>query len=724
MHYGGAQYGTPAYYGGAAYGAEVEGGVDMMRLLQVGLRRWKTVLLVTVLGVGLGLLYLLLATPVFRASTQMEMSVRKPRLLKESAVIEDTGRADQDTVFNTRLAKFRSRAMSERVMARYLSAHPECALSETEFKDFLEESTEWSVRRKTFIVEVSVDSEQPEFSQTIANLYAECATEMMIEENRASSDNAVSWLQQQADHQKAALVKAEQAIIDYRTQASLDLLRNQKAVSEETLVKLNETLVELESKLITDRSLRGYIDQIKQNPGAVETAPAAIANAEQLQELIASWWEAKLALSTLKERYTVLHPKVKTAEANLVQLRQRLDGYLTTISGTIANGVQLLENQVGDIRARIQQERDTVLALELKTVQAEGRLNTLLREREAADASYRSVLARIEESRMAADENTAVLKLLQAAELPDEPVSPRNLRVLALSIILGLMLGYGLAWVLELLEDKLAGVQDIERMGLDLLAVVPRQKVDERVKLAKVCLDDKFSHLTETFASLRTILTYEEARERYRVILVTSTQPAEGKTVTACNLAISMAQAGRKTLLIDFDLRRPRMRKIFDEQSKAVSLLHTLDKGLFDSFGQLPVSGGHEKLDIITSQPSDQISPAEIIGGQGPQALIAWARENYECVIIDTPPLGVVGDAQKIADFVDGVMLAARPGHTRKRALRHTAERMMAVNTNVIGVVLNNVQISRFMSYSSSYHHYNSYYSYGSYQAEPQEAEV
>ena len=264
--------------------------------------------------------------------------------------------------------------------------------------------------------------------------------------------------------------------------------------------------------------------------------------------------ESNIELADLKERYTAIHPEVKSAESRVMVLKSRLDGYLTTMAETILNGVNLLENQVRDIRVRIDKEGQSVLALELEMVKAEGRLNTLMRERDAADVTYRSVLTRIEESRMAADENTAVLKLLQSAELPEFPVAPRKLQIMALALVLGVGLGYGVGFLLELLEDKLTGSRELERMGLDMLALIPHQKIEERKDIAQIGLRDKFSHFSETMASLRTVLTYEEARERYRVILITSTQASEGKTIISSNLAIAMAQAGRKTLLIDLDL--------------------------------------------------------------------------------------------------------------------------------------------------------------------------
>lgn len=722
--YGGAQYGgDPVYSGQAAYEGDEEEGVDLMHLVQVGLRHWKTILLVTLLMVGLGFIYLKLVTPIYRANVLMEMSVRKPRLVKESAVIEEQGgRLDTDMIFNTRLVKFQSNSMRTRVAAQYLAGHPSNTNSVEDLAGFIGKTTKWSVQRKSYVVEVSIDSTDPLEAQELANLYAESATVLMVEENQKSSDNAVQWLKQQARQQEAALTAAEQALVDYRTKVSIDAMRSSKRVAEETMVQLNTTMIELESKLLTDQALVKHLKTIESQPEAAETVLGVIPDADQLKEFHIEWWNAKMELAKLNERYTEAHTSVKQATSAVNQTRERLEGYLATGIKSAENSTEVLAKQAAVLRNRMGKEKQTIGILELKIVTSEGRLNTLTREKEAADTTYRSVLNRIEESRMAADENTAVLKLLQTAELPEFPVWPRKLLILALVILLGGMLGYGLAWVIELLEDKVTGIEDVEKMGLPMLALIPKQKESDRPKLAKVCMQDKFSHITETFANLRVMLTYKDAKERYQVVLITSTQPAEGKTVTASNLAISMAQSGRKTLLIDFDLRRPRLKKIFSPENEVVSLMHTLAKKCYDSFGELPFNGGIEHLSVIASRPSDKISPTELIGGEGIEKLIAWARENYECIIIDSPPLGVVGDSQGIADHVDGVILTAKPGFTRKRALRHAAERIEAVNTNVIGVVLDNVRIRRHHTYSNQYHHYNSYHSYGSYHAEQEEA--
>ncbi len=722
--YGGNPYGgNPVYYGQGAYDGEDEEGIDLMRLVQIGLRRWKTILLVTLLMAGLAILFVKLATPIYQASALMEMSVRKPRLVKESAVIEEQGsRLDTDMIFNTRLTKFQSNSMRQRVAEQYLANHPENTNTVESLVALIEDHTDWSVQRKSYVVEVSVKSPDPEQAQELANLYADRAAHMMIEENKASSDNAVQWLKEQAKEQETALNKAEKALVAYRTDVSLDALRSSKRVAEETMIQLNESMVTLESQLIANRELVRHLAKLETEPEAAETVLNVIPKAEELKSAYVEWWNAKLELARLLERYTEAHASVKEANAAVRQTRNRLDGYLGALIRSAENSTKVLEQQVIQQVRRIDKEKKMISDLELKIVNAEGRLNTLTREKEAADTAYRSVLSRIEESRMAADENTAVLKLLQAAELPKYPVSPRKLRILALALLMGGALGYGLAWILELMEDKVTGIKDIEKMGLPMLALIPQQKDADRPKLAKLCMQDKFSHVTETFASLRVMLTYKEAKERYQVLLITSTQPAEGKTVTASNLAISMAQSGRKTLLIDCDLRRPRLKKIFAEGREVNSLMHLLEKKTYDEFATLPFNGGIEHLDVIASQASDSISPSELIGGEGIEKLIHWARENYECIIIDSPPLGVVGDSQGIADQVDGVILTAKPEYTRKRILRHTAERIESVNTNVIGVVLDNVRIRRHHTYSNQYHHYNSYHSYGSYTAEKEEA--
>jgi capsular exopolysaccharide synthesis family protein len=719
--YGGTPYGDPMYHGPAAYEDEDEEGIDLMRLIIVGLRRWKTILLAVLLITGCGFIYLKLAHPVYRGTVLMEMSVRRPRLVKESAVIEDQGRMDTDMIFNTRLAKFQSNDMRRRVAEQFLAAYPAITNSIDELMEQIEDRTSWEVRRKSYVVEVNVDAGTPEQARDLANFYASSAVDLMFDENQRSSDNAVAWLRQQSGQQEDQLATAEQALVNYRTEAAIDALHSNKQVAEASLLKLNESLIELERRQLTDEATVGYLKEVAKNPGAAETVLSGTEGSEQLQQFVVDWWNAKMNRNKLLERYTEAHALVKQANAEVEQTRKRLDGYLESLTLNLVNANQVLEKQVNVIKKRIDQEKQTIADLELKIIQKEGRLNTLMREKEAADSAYRSVLSRIEESRLAADENTAVLKVLQTAELPKHPVSPRKLRILALAILLGGMLGYGVAWILELLEDKVTGIKDIEKMGLSMLALIPQQKIGDRQQLAKLCMQDKFSHVTETFASLRVMLTYKEAKERYQVLLITSTQPAEGKTVTASNLAISMAQSGRKTLLIDCDLRRPRLKKIFAADKDVASLLHTLDKKNYDAFDQLPFNGGIENLDIIASQSSDTISPTELIGGEGIEKLIQWARENYECIIIDSPPLGVVGDSQGIADHVDGVILTAKPEYTRKRILRHTAERIEAVNTNVIGVVLDNVRIRRHHTYSNQYHHYNSYNAYGSYRADKEE---
>lgn len=714
------RYGVPESSESAPLAGE---GIDVLRLLQVGLRRWKLISAITLLAGSLGWIYSHFSTSVYRSSVLLEMSVRRPHLVKESVSLDDSARIDTEMVFNTRLAKFSSQSMLRRVAACYLDMHPQETAPLSELIERLDDATDWSIHRNSFIVEAEVTSPDPQFAQDAANLYAECATQMMFDENRTTSDNAVVWLQQQAQQKKTALEIAEQAIVDYRTEVSIDALSSQKEIGEKTLLTLNDSMVRIDDELIKNRAMLDYLNQVHEDKNSVETIPEGISSTEQLPGYVAAWWDAKIDLSTLLQDYTEEHPYVKDAQAKLKQQRLRLDGYLGTVTQTIKNNARLLENQKKDICAHIDMETARVLGVELQRVQAEGRLNTLIREQEAADTTYRSVLARIEESRMAADENTAVLKVLQSAELPLEPVRSHPLRILALAMMLGAMLGYGIGWILELLEDKVIGVGDVEKMGLEVISVVPHQKNNERCALANLCEIDKFSHFSETFANLRTNLTYQEMRSRYRVILITSTRQEEGKTVIASNLAIAMAQSGRKTLLIDLDMRRPRLWKIFDANSSTTSLLHLLSQAKFDSFEELRHSSKLPNLDIIPSLASSSISPSEMIGSDGVEKLITWARQNYDCVIIDSPPLGVVGDAQRIADLADGVLLVVRPeSATRKRELRHAVERLQSVQADLVGAVFSNVKIRWYYAYSSYYQHYNPYYSYGKYSAEQPES--
>ncbi len=208
--------------------------------------------------------------------------------------------------------------------------------------------------------------------------------------------------------------------------------------------------------------------------------------------------------------------------------------------------------------------------------------------------------------------------------------------------------------------------------------------------------------------------------DQTKVLLFCSVMPGEGKTISACNLAISSALNGSRTLLIDGDLRRPQLANIFDTDESHPSLLEWLSNDKNTMMHEELVSQGIiSNLDLITSRPLKEINPAELLGRGRLAELIEWAREHYDRIIIDSPPLGPVGDAQVLANLVDSVVIVSRQGVTRRRALKFALHRFDEIGTPVFGCIANDVKHSLSGmfggadGYGYAYGYSGSYKSYG-----------
>jgi capsular exopolysaccharide synthesis family protein len=287
------------------------------------------------------------------------------------------------------------------------------------------------------------------------------------------------------------------------------------------------------------------------------------------------------------------------------------------------------------------------------------------------------------------------------------------------------LIGFVFILVLDRLEDRITSVADIERhMSTKVLAMIPRVPRIKRDQLVKLSADRKFSSFAEAFAGLRGVLSSPRYSDLTQVILIVSTQPEEGKTISSSNLAMTYAMSGKKTLLVDFDLRRPRLGRMFGVNSngdRSQSLVDVLAAEEDVSFDTLLIPSGYDNLDLVMSRASTQISPATVMGSDALRKFFEWARANYEHVVIDSPPFGLVSDALALGTLSDSVILVCRPERSRYRAIRHALRSLTESGARVLGVVVNDVDFkgASFSSYSYSrnygYNYYGKYGRYGRY---------
>jgi len=663
------------------------------------LHRWLQVILFTIMGGLAAILYLQQTTPIYVAEAQLEMSVRRPKVTTSEAVFEDSG-GDTDSIFNTRFAKFKSPAMERLVAREYMKQYPaqgdgETAVGAEVLADCLR-YVRWYKDPSADIVYVSYQDSDPEFAARLVNILTYCAGVLMMEENKAISDEAVKWLVSQVQEQKDSLEKVETQLAATRLDFRLDSLEQRKTAVGQSLLAVSLEKDELVSRLSSRKAVYDYVSGLKELKHNLEMLPTGLPKEEQLNELISAWRSANDDLLAAGDRYTEIHPEYRAAAEREVRARNRLEQFINTSTQSVLSEIKLLEKQVGLVDERINSLNNEALELEKQVVSGAQRLQSLERRRDAADNAYQTMLRRVEEARLSADENMAFTKVIRTATVPRFPVSPVKTKILATGVILGTVVGCAFAFLLAFLTDKIETVTALKELGLNILATVPAHKRQNlRNNLATIALRDKFNPMVETFAGINSLISSKKYNSHTKVVLMSSVEPGEGKTVSACNLAISSAQNGVRTLLIDADLRRPQMAKVFNIDENHPGLLEwlsTSDRKL--TCAALVTPDIIPNLDVISSRKDGQINPAELLGRSDTVELLDWARNNYDRVIIDSAPLGPVVDARILANLVDCIILVSRLGKTNRRRLKFSLDKFNEIDAHVLGCIANDVSHS------------------------------
>lgn len=712
-YYGGTPYYGSAYYGEAAGVPSFLGDLSMRRLMRVARKKWPTVVLATAFAFAAAAFYLHMSVRIYRASSVVEMSVRRPRIMSaQSAVIDDAGYVPADEVFNTRLEKFRGPAMREMIVEKFRSLSNASAFAESEALG-ASGAVSYELMRKTRLVRISITHTNPALAAAMADAAALAAEAIVIEENRQLSENAVAWLKSQGDNQRKVLEKADQSIIDFRSKNQIDSIQTRIKVVGESLSGINESLAGLESKQVLNRELLKALENVELSPENIGKLPGETPRLTEIIGAIGKYTEAVAAREAMKSRYTDQHPEIIAAGQSVENLRRQAMDAIAQARETVLTNDRLLSQQAEGLRKRTGELSKEASELEVQVTRAKTELAALEREREAADMSYKGILNRIEEARLSADENTATIKLTQMSTVPRSPISPNPPRVFTVALLLGLAGGFMLALLKDLLEDYLHHDDDAERFfRVKVLGMVPRLESVNRQDVAWMTATHKFSQFAESFAGLRSVLDSGDYKEYARVLLVTSTAPGVGKTICSCNLAMAFAQRGERTLLVDFDMRRPQLRRVFEIPEEHESLLHVFHAQDRTRFDGLPFRTKVEGLEVVCSRRGGEISVAEIVGGRMLKEFVDWARNHYDRVILDSPPYGVVSDAAVLGGIANGMLMVIRPEVTRKHPTRNAMRHLEELGTTQLGLIINGLDF-RKATYFSNYDYYYSHYRYG-----------
>jgi capsular exopolysaccharide synthesis family protein len=572
--------------------------------------------------------------------------------------------------------------------------------------------------RDTRGVKISFTHTNPIIAAMVANGVAQSFIERNFQTKTQKFHKTSDWLDSSTRALKARVEKAEQALVDYTRQNNIFSLEGNETLTSGKLAGLHAQVMRAEVDRILKQSL---YEEVKQ--GRVAQLPEVFAD-PKIVALQKEYDDLSVRAVQLDLTYGPENPKV-------IEVRKQL----AAISERINASTKALESKLkADYERALRDEQSLKLALSqakgeaVQQNQAAIQYNILKKEVDTANSLYTEFLQKTSQARVEQAQQTNNIRLIEPAGVPLDPVGPRRLMTVALGLMLSLMAGIGLAFFLEYLDNTIKSVDDIHRYTqLPTLAVIPSisefkgakrgvaakkstgqlEAATGRLASFDGMLVQGRTEAAEAYRLLRTSILLSSAGGPPRTILVTSGQPADGKTTTIINMAISLSQLGASVLIVDCDLRRPATHKVFGvDQKLGLSSYLSGDVALEELIHQLPVPN----LSLLPSGPLPP-NPAELVSSERMKDLLKVLSSRYDYVLVDSPPVINVADSIILSTLVEGVILVVHSGKSTREAVRHVRNELTAVGARLIGVVLNDVDMKRdgyYNYYTYRYRYYTS----------------
>lgn len=563
---------------------------------------------------------------------------------------------------------------------------------------------EVKIRPRSYVLTITATSQDAVKATLIANTLAELFISDQIETKYDATRRASTWLESRVAELKSAAVSADQAAAAYRSATGL-VGGSGGSVDSQQLSEINSQLILARVARAEKAAQLGQIRRLTDSGAGLE-ASAATLESPLIQTLRGQEAEVLRKLSELKTTFAAQHPKIINANAELRDLREKISDEVRKIGQSTANELAVASARESALAGSMSAARGRTGASGM----AEVRLRELERQADAAKTLYETFLNRAKETREQVGIQTPDSRIVSQANLPLFASYPKKTSTIAAALLASIFVGLGLILLLERLENTIRSPDALETLANGpVLSLVPTERSDTATP-EDVILDSPLSQTSESLRTLRNAISLVDVDKPPRVIMVTSSLPGEGKTFLSTTLARSALDGYERVLVIDADLRRPRVHKVF---------------GLANLSGLADVVSGAARLeDVVQRDPRTRVdiltaggrspSPMDLLRSQQMAMFVQRVRESYDLVIIDTPPFAPLADAQIVAKLVDKIVLVVRWGETPIPVIRNTLQQMARLHVPLAGTVLTQVDMQRYAVYG--YGDYGYYYQrYGSY---------
>lgn len=702
-------YGGGYSYGGYGGGGQEGGGGAPQRsfkdyFLMFRERIWYFIVAFFIIFSG-SILYTFNKTKVYTAVAQVQLLRDDPSAMGNMGPEMEMNQIRGAEDLNTQLSLFESATIlqgveqrlqddvRERFMAPYASALSLSGpLSPLEV---LGRNRKIIPRRMSLMVNVAYSHPDPIIAADVANLFAKEFIDYNLKLNIDGSMKAVEDLRIRADQQKDRVEELDLKLADYREQNNAVSLDSQENIARTQLSSLNEMKLSAKNAYDSIETKWNLIESYRRE-GKDLWELSFIAEQPRVSSLLQNISSAKISISSLSKRYREKHPV-------MIELLQTLQESEVELQGAVENSVSKISAAFAETKTNYEvsskrlAEKEQEL-IELSRLRVE--YSSLERDLEVQRVFFMALTSRMTQEQAQVNLKNANARIVDQAFPPLTHSSPNVVMNLAAGLFGGVAVGMGLVFIVALLDDRVKSAFDIEgTIGLPMLGIIPRiKKLDINTK-AQAVASNVDRHVTETFRSIHSALKLNDESKNAKVIVITSTVPGEGKSFVSSNLALTFANHGEKTLLLDADLRLPNVARSLQLENY-FGLLDHIDKDV--ALDEVIIKEVYPNLDVLPTGGKSK-NPTQILNSAKFEAMFSDLRDRYDRIVVDSPPLAAVSDALNLLPLADGVLYVIKFNTVKRKTAVVNVRRLWESNTPVFGAILNNITSSLSSYYYSHY---------------------
>ena len=665
--------------------------IDYLRILYR--RRWLAIAVVTVAAVATAF-FNAYTVPLYDAQATLLIDADRPNVVTFQEVL--TEGPGQDGYYQTQVQLLASRALALRT-AKALSPETRQLLGDPGDEaaaDILQYGLSVVPVRGTRMVTLRYRGPDPDAAVDIVNTHAREYIEESLDLRFRASREATDWLDTQLAEERRRVEQSESALQAYREQHDAISLGAGQDIVVQKLTDLSAAVTRAKTTRIEKEAQYRELLDLQQRGLAVEASPAILSN-PFVQQLKGDLARLQREYAQLADSLGDRHPTLLAKRTEVDTTERRLAAEVSRVVDSRRNEYQGALAEERSLTGALEEQKREALALDRRGIEYAA----MEREAESVRQVYQSLLQRAKETSVSGELRATNIRIIDRARRPGEPAFPRPMFNMVLALLAGSLLAIGLVFGLEYVDDRARTPDDVrERVKLPVLGLIPEVRTGAD-RTAALLRPDTPPSLVEAVRAMRTVLLSGAKGDGPHTIVVASAHSGEGKSFVSSSLAIALAQAQYRVLLIDTDMRRPGLHRQFGQAAEpGLSTVLAGNAALADILRPTPVPG----LTVLTAGTPSPHAP-ELLGSARFAELFQVLQEHFEWVILDSPPSLSVTDASVIGRLATGVIFTIASDRTSTRAARLAIEELRSAGANVLGAVLTRADLQQHPFYFSPY---------------------